>query len=123
MGTRFAMYFNHVPCLYSALGMAPSKSWIDVGETEVVVQMGIGFRATFPRASVTSATADTDRVYGWGAHGWRGKWLVNASSANIVRIEISPAAHARTMGFPVSLTTLRIGVKDPDGLIAALQAG
>ena len=41
-----------------------------------------------PRSAISSPGHDTDRVLGWGAHGWAGNWLVNGSSSNIVRFDV-----------------------------------
>jgi hypothetical protein len=63
---------------------------------------------------------DPQRVGSWGVHGWRGRWLVNGSSENVVRIELDPPARARVLGFPVRLTQLRVSIVRPDDLIDAL---
>ena len=58
-------------------------------------------------------------MYSWGAHGWRGRWLVNGSSKGIVELTIDPRVRAYVMGVPVKLRTLWVSVTDPDALIAA----
>ena len=121
MSKRFPIRFNpKYVWAYKLTGMPPSRSWIEVDDQELRVQMGIGFRATFPRSSVAGAVRDNDRVWGWGVHGWRGKWLVNGTNEGLVRLTLSPA-RARVLGFPVALHTLRISVEDPAGLIQALR--
>jgi hypothetical protein len=69
------------------------------------------------------AKLNTDRVYSLGAHGWRGRWLVNGSSRNIVELAIDPPARALVMGLPVSVRTLYVSVTDPDALVAECAPG
>lgn len=107
--------------LFTVMGLGPAQSGVEVGESDVRVWLGWGFRARFPRAAVQGAVADTGRVGGWGAHGWRGTWLVNGSSRGLVRIELSPRQRARVMGLRFGLSVLRVSVEDPDGLLAALE--
>lgn len=57
---------------------------------------------------------------GWGAHGWRGRWLVNGSSKGIVVLEIDPVARGRVLGFPVRVRDLALSLEDPEGLCEAL---
>ncbi len=56
-----------------------------------------------------------------GAHGWRGRWLVNGAGDGLVVIDISPPARARVTGVPVRLRELTVSVEDPDALAAELQ--
>jgi hypothetical protein len=58
-------------------------------------------------------------VYSWGAHGWRGRWLVNGSSKGIVELTIDPPTRAYVMGVPVTLKTLWVSVTEPEALIEA----
>ena len=102
------------------LGIAPRWSYVDVEPDRLVVRLSWAFRATIDRSTVRSVEPDDDRVLGWGAHGWRGRWLVNASSTGIVRLELDPAARARVAGVPVRLRTLRISLVDPDGFRSAV---
>jgi hypothetical protein len=85
------------------------------------VSMGWGFRATVPLASITSAEHHSGRITSWGAHGWRGRWLVNGSSRGVVVLTIDPPATARVLGVPVTLKELAVSVTDPDALIAACR--
>jgi hypothetical protein len=52
-------------------------------------------------------------------HGWRGRWLVNGSSKDIVELTIAPPVRAYVMGAPIKLQTLYVSVTDPQALIAA----
>jgi hypothetical protein len=91
-----------------------------VSPTVVTVRMGWGFRAAFPQTSVRSVDEDHGRVWGWGAHGWRGVWLVDGSSEGIVRVDLDPPGRGRGPGVPVRIAALRLAVEDPAGLVRAL---
>jgi len=119
---RFPILFTGANAAMAVVGITRSGSYVEVADAEVHVRLGWSFHATIPRSSVRSAVPDHDKVWGWGAHGWRGRWLVNGSSSGLVRIEIEPAPRARVFGIPVRLETLRVSVEDPDGLIAALDS-
>lgn len=120
--TRFPIRFTGANKAMAVLGLSPRSCAVELTDSDVVVRMAWAFHAQFPRASVRAVEADHDRVGGWGAHGWNGRWLVNGSSSGIVRVTIDPEATAHVMGWPVRLRDLRVAVDDPDGLIAALGA-
>jgi hypothetical protein len=82
--------------------------------------MGWGFRGTIPLSSIKNAEPNDDRVYAWGVHGWRGRWLVNGSSNGMVELTIDPPVRAHVAGVPIKLRTLWVSVTDPDALIAAV---
>jgi hypothetical protein len=109
--------------LLGVLGMGRRVSRVTVDDTNLHVTLGWGFRTTLPLASVTGASSYTGRVYGWGAHGWRGEWLVNGSSHGIVAISINPAASGYVVGVPVKLRRLLVSVIEPEQLIAQLVGG
>jgi hypothetical protein len=117
---RFPIRFTGANKAMVVLGLTSGNSYVDVSASDLVVRLGWAFRATVPRSSVQSVAPDHDRVWGWGAHGWKGRWLVNGSSSGIVRIELEPAGRARVAGFAVSLRELRVSVDDPAGLERAL---
>jgi hypothetical protein len=102
------------------LGMGRRYSHVTVGADTVVVRMGWSFSTRIDRAAIRSAAHDDGSVWGWGVHGWRGRWLVNGSSHGLVRIEIDPPSRSTVIGIPIRLATLRVSVVDPDGLVAAL---
>jgi hypothetical protein len=114
--TRFPIRFTGANHARVVLGLTPGNSRVEVFEDRVEVRMGWAFRATIDRASIQSVSDDHDRVTGWGAHGWRGVWLVNGSSSGIVRIELEPSGSAKVCGVPVELRVLRVSVEDPAGL-------
>jgi hypothetical protein len=105
----------------AAIGIRPANSWVEVSPPLVRVRMGWAFSLRAGRADVASAALDHDRVWAWGVHGWRGRWLVNGSSGGLVRIGLDPPAPGRVLGFPLRVHTLRVSVEDPEGLLAALD--
>jgi hypothetical protein len=117
---RFPILFTGLNATMRVVGIRPGNSYVEVDPDTVRVRMGFAFRARFPRAAIRAVEVDRDRVGGWGVHGWRGRWLVNGSSENLVRLELDPPARAHVLGFPVRLRLLRVSMVDPDGLIAAL---
>jgi len=119
---RFPIRFTGANRAMVLLGIVPEQCRVEVDDGELRVRLGWAFRLDAPRARVRSVALDADRVRGWGAHGWRGRWLVNGSSLGLVRVEFSQAVRARTTGFPVLVERLRVSVEDPDGLLAALHA-
>jgi hypothetical protein len=117
---RFPIRFTGFNRSMVVLGILPSRSYVDVGDGEVRVQLGWAFALRCPRSSVRGVSRYEGRVYGWGAHGWRGEWLVNGSSKGIVRVELEPRARGRVTFWPLRVHTLLVAVEDPDGLMAAL---
>ena len=102
------------------LGLTRRTCYVDVSPDRVVARMGWSFRATIERAAITTVRDDTDRVLGWGAHGWRGVWLINGSSSGIGRLDIDPPAPARAIGIPIRVRALRVALDDPAGFQEAL---
>jgi len=104
------------------LGLGPKQAEVRIADGVLHVKFGWGFRAEVPLSSIVRAEENHDRVYSWGAHGWRGRWLVNGSSQGIVELTIDPATTARVLGVPVKLSTLGVSVTEPQALIEACTA-
>jgi len=104
------------------LGLGPGQSDVRIEDGNLRVEMGWGFRATTPLSSIKNAEPNDDKVYAWGVHGWRGRWLVNGSSKGMVELTIDPPVRAYVAGVPITLRTLWVSVTDPDALIAAVAA-
>jgi hypothetical protein len=117
---RYPIRFTGVNHLMAVAGMAPSRCYVEVDDTQLRVRMGPWFELDAPRDLVRSATPDTGRVLGWGVHGWRGEWLVNGSSSGLVRIELAPSVRAWLAAVPLRVRVLRVSVEDPDGLVEVL---
>lgn len=95
---------------------------VEVDDTEVRVRHGVMFRTAIPRSSLGAPKRYEGKVYSWGVHGWRGRWLVNGSSHGIVVLTIDPRHRAHVLGWPIRLRELAISLDDPDGFVAALTA-
>jgi hypothetical protein len=121
MPARFPIRFTGLNRAMVLLGVVPEHCRVEVDEGELRVRMSWLFSLDVPRLNVKSAARDDRRVWGWGAHGWRGTWLVNGSSSRLVRIELDPRGHGRVAGVGVTVRVLVVSVEDPDGLIAALN--
>jgi hypothetical protein len=117
---RFPIRFTGANHAMRILGLTRGGSWVDVGDGVLRARMGWAFSLETPLESVLRAQHDDRRVWSWGVHGWRGKWLVNGSSSGLVRIDLEPGAHARTGPVPITVRELTVSVEDPEGLIAAL---
>lgn len=102
------------------LGMSPGRSWVEVDDHTLRVRMGWAFKLDAPLDHVRDARSVHERVWGWGVHGWRGRWLVNGSSSGLVRIDLSPPVGAHMGPIPLTVRELRVSVEDPEGLVAAL---
>lgn len=126
---RFPILFTGLNRILVRLGLTERRAFVAVGPTTVTVRMGWLFRAEIARTAITGVAVEPDgfrrqrRFPGWGVHGWDGRWLVNGSSSNIVRLDIDPRQPGRTMGWPLRLRELRVSVVDPGGLVAALTSG
>jgi hypothetical protein len=103
------------------IGMGPRFSGVEIDDEEVRVRMGWGFHTHVPLASIQRVSATERPFFAWGAHGWRGRWLVNGSSKGIVALELDPPARGRAIGFPLRLRVVSISLADPDGFITALE--
>ena len=119
---RFPILFTGLNKTMGVIGMGPGTCYVELDADVLTVRMGVGFRARVARNAVRSAALDLDPVRAWGVHGWRGRWLVNGASVNIVRLDLDPPVRAHVLGFPVALRQLRLSMVDPEGLIEALGA-
>ncbi len=111
--------------LQGLLGLGRSRSHVTVGDGVVEVRMGWGFRAIVPIASIV-AVESTEQPgrwwWGWGVHGWRGRWLVNGSMRGLVSVTIDPPSPARTIGFPLQLRELVVSLEEPEAFVETIAA-
>jgi len=103
------------------IAMGPRFSGVVVDDEQVGVRMGWGFYAHIPLTGIQRVGTAERPFFAWGAHGWRGRWLVNGSSKGIVAIEIDPPARGWAIGFPLRLRVVYVSLADPDAFITALQ--
>jgi hypothetical protein len=107
--------------LFVVLGIGPRFDHVDVDDATVTVRLGWMFFARVDRSAIVEVTRNRNAYGGWGAHGWRGRWLVNGSSKGIVRIELDPRQRGRLLMFwPVRPRRLLVSLDDPEGFIAAM---
>jgi hypothetical protein len=120
--TRFALSFSPgLRWMFIGLGMGPRQAGIEIGDTTVEVRMGWSFRARIARSSIVGVEPYDGRVYAWGAHGWRHRWLVNGSSRGIAVITMDPMQPGRVLGFPIKLRELALSLENRDAFLAALR--
>ncbi|HEX5615436.1 MAG TPA: hypothetical protein VFZ83_09815 [Acidimicrobiia bacterium] len=106
--------------LASIMGMR-RKAEVIVSDDTVEVRMGWAFSARIPRSAITRVAAHPPIRYAIGVHGWRGSWIVNGTTGNVVDIAIDPPVRARAVLFPTNLRRVRVSVDEPAELIRALQ--
>jgi hypothetical protein len=102
----------------------PRRCRVTLTSTRLKVRMGIAawaFKASVPLSSVVGAKRVNGPVLGWGAHGWRGRWLINGSSRGLVQVSIEPTGRGRCLIVPVKLRQLTLSLEQPDEFIAALD--
>lgn len=117
---RFAFRFTGANKAMALLGLTPHSCYVELTDDEMIVRFGWAFGCRAAIATITSVTDDHQLVTGWGAHGWRGVWLVNGTSRGLLRIDFSSRAHGRALVFALRIRALRVGIEDPDRFRAAL---
>jgi hypothetical protein len=119
---RFPILFEPAYAVLSRLLLlSPDDSYIELVDDSVQVRMAWGFRAVFRKSEIRVTARSARRPLSRGVHGFMGRWLVNGSGKNIVRIELASPQRARVMGIPVRLSELQVSAVDPDGLCKALS--
>ena len=119
---RFPIRYSGINAkLFPLLALPRSRAYVELDDDSLRVQLGWGFSARIPLRSVQGAQRGPD-VSGItaGAHGWRGRWLVNGSRQGIIRLDIDPPVRAWTLAIPVRLRRLDVSLEDPDGFLTAL---
>lgn len=118
---RFPISFERwYRVLSTAVGLPPSSSYVLVEGDEIQVRMGWAFRASFPRAAVTSVAMLDTKPISRGVHGFAGSWLVNGSGRGILSLQIQPSQRGYVMGFPIRLSRLLVSLDEPGALAAEL---
>jgi len=122
---RFPIRFNSFNgVLLRGLLISPSNAAVELGDDTVHVRMAWAFSARIPRRLVAKAGLGPAPTIPFtaGAHGWRGRWLVNGSADGIVTMDLSEAVRANVAGFPIRLKELSVSLDDPEGFLGALGA-
>ncbi len=120
---------TRIPILYSrgyglalaAMGLPKRSAAVEIDDALVRVRLGWAFHTSFNRNRIESSEHTPDVLMTAGAHGWRGRWLVNGASGPIVTIRLREPVSAFALGFPIRLREIAVSVADPDALIAALS--
>jgi hypothetical protein len=108
-------YSNPWRWVLTILLLPPRASYIRIDGDIVKVRMAWAFRTKFARRDVTDVTKHRP-VVSIGAHGWKGRWLVNGAHRPIAIIRLAQPAKARLIGFPVTVRELWVSVDDRDVL-------
>ena len=109
--------------LFALFGAGRHHDEVQIGARFLTVRLGWLFRAEIPRSAVTGVHHHADMVGGWGAHGWRQRWLVNGSSRGIVEVDLGSPQRAWLMGFwPVRLRILYVSLQDPGAFLREMAA-
>lgn len=125
VGGKFELSFNaFLRIVMTPILCGPRRCNVVLTGDRLEVTMGIGgwaFSAAVPRSSITGATRVAGPVWAWGAHGWRGRWLVNGSSRGLVQVSIDPRARGRCLFVPLKVKELTLSLEQPDEFVAALR--
>ncbi|WP_395659402.1 hypothetical protein [Nocardioides sp.] len=109
-----------IGALLAATGVRPS---VEVTDDALVVDLGWSFSVTVPRTSVVAVTDEPGRKVSIGAHGWRGRWLVNTTGGSLVTVTVDPPARGRCLGLPVTVRELMLSIEDRAAFRAELDPG
>ncbi len=90
-------------------------SYLRIEGDVVKVRLGWAFRTKFRRRDVTDV-ANHRPVLTIGAHGWKGRWLVNGAHRPIAIIRLAQPVRGRVVGFPVMVRELWVSVDERDVL-------
>ncbi len=111
---RFPIRFSSInSVLFRGLLIPPSSAYVELDDDTIHVRMGWAFSARIPRQVVAKAgpgQPPTIRLTA-GAHGWRGRWLVNGAPDGIVTIDLAEPVRALVSGFPIRLKELSVSVE------------
>ena len=109
------------PILRVLLAVLFVRPRLEVNRKALVVSLGWSFRVAVPRVAITSVDSLPWTRMSVGAHGWRGRWLVNTTSGPLVRITIDPATPGRLLGIPVRVRELTVSVDDVAAFLTDLR--
>jgi hypothetical protein len=122
---RFPIRFNSFNgILFRGLLISPSNAAVELADDSIHVRLSWAFSARIPRHLIAGAGLGQPPTIPLtaGAHGWRGRWLVNGSSDGIVTMDLSEPVRAFVSGIPIRLKELSVSLEDPEGFLGALGA-
>ena len=94
---------------------------VEVSRQVLLVSLGWSFRVAVPRGAIQAVDSVPWRRHSIGAHGWRGRWLVNTATGPLVRIRIEPATTGRLLGVPVRVRELTLSIDDVAAFLTDLR--
>jgi hypothetical protein len=106
--------------LLTPMGLAPRRSFVELDDRTVRVKLGWAFSARIPRERVVAARPVPPVRFTTGAHGWRGRWLVNGARDGLVEMDLAEPVRAFTAGLPIRPRQLVVSLEDPDAFLQAL---
>jgi hypothetical protein len=109
------------PALRVLLALTLSRPRVEVTPSALVVALGWSFRVAVPRASIVAVDPVPGSRLSIGAHGWRGRWLVNTARRPLVRVTVEPEASGRLLGVPVRIRELTLSIEDVDAFLTDLR--
>jgi hypothetical protein len=101
--------------LLPILLLPPRVSYLRIEGDVVKLRLGWAFRTKFRRSDVTDV-ANHRPVVSVGAHGWKGRWIVNGAHRPIAMIRLAQPVRGRVVGFPVIVREIWVSVDDRDVL-------
>ncbi len=119
---KFEISYNPMfRTLATITGTGPGQSGVEVAADRIDIRMGWAFQASIPRSNIKTIE-QVDRIpplYGFGVHGWNGRWAVNGSQRGAVKLTMEPAAQARVLFVPVTLRELYLSLEEAEAFIVA----
>ena len=109
------------PVIQALLLVTFVRPRVEVTRTALLVSMGWSFRVAVPRAAITAVDSVPWRRVSVGAHGWRGRWLVNTASRPLVRVRVEPSTPGRVLGVPVRIRELTLSIDDVAAFLTDLR--
>lgn len=125
---RYNISFNAASkVILGALGMGPSRSWVEVRPDEIYGQMGWGGHVRIPRRDILSVER-IDHVPWWigfGIHGLFGAWAFNGAVSGAVKITMRRPAKAlgAVIFIPIRPHTVYFSLEQPEEFVHEATRG
>jgi hypothetical protein len=118
--TSFAMPAPN-PVIGALLTLAAARPpRVELTDDSLSVRLGLAWSVEVPRTSIRGARCEQRGSISIGAHGFRGRWLVNTVGRNLATVVLDPPARGRCLGVPVTVRELTLSLEDPAALVDAL---
>ena len=107
--------------LFTVLGAGPKRTRVSVDGATMRVELGLLFTCSVPLAAVEQARPSRTSWWAVGAHtNLRGTWIINTDVGPAVDVTLARPLRGRTLGVPVKVRRLILGVAEPDRLLEQL---